>query len=302
MLHAHDFFGAACERYRIKLARDAGKSKPWTTDEAFLNYRFCNVFREDDTTTQWIRDVVTIPKFGKATVGGIIIARWFNRIETLEKLTAPPYDDCSWEENLLYSWSDPIVWAGEGWSDNTRKRLDNVKPLVTGAYIIKTPNGKNKLKGLIWCMEQVLPDAVELQKEFSEPGYTLEKACRVLETYPYLGPFMAYEIVTDLNYSVLKNAPDKMTWANPGPGCARGLGRVTVGNPDHFNRSSKADCTEMLNLMQQLLFLSGDRELWPGDWPEWDMRTVEHFLCEWDKHQRIHLGEGTPKQRYQGAN
>jgi len=301
MLNAPAFFETARERYSIKLRRDRGDAKPWSDDKAFQDYRFCNVFREDDTVTQWIRQRIGIPQWGKSTVGGIIVARWFNRIETLEKLLCPAGEETYWRENLLYSWSDIGVWANDGWSNRMRKRLANVKPLVTGAYIIKTPNGMNKLEGLIWSMEQVLPKAVELQEEFAQEGYTLQRATERLAEFPFLGPFMAYEVATDLNYSVLKNAPDKYTWANPGPGCTRGIGRVAMGNPDVFNRGNKGDVKTMLALMAELLDMANWSEHWHPEWPEWDMRTVEHWLCEFDKHQRIHLGEGRPKQTYNGV-
>jgi len=299
MLNLPQFFETARERYAIKLMRDQQFPKPWTEDPAFLGYRFCNVFREDDTTTQWIRRTITPAGYGEAYVGAIIIARWFNRIETLEKLLAPPQDSHYWQENLLYCWSQPGHWRD--WTDKMRKRLVDVKPLVTGAYIIKTPNGKNKLEGLLWCFENILPNNKQLTSIFREEGHTLEEATKLLTTFPFLGPFMAYEIVTDLNQTIMADAPDKYEWANPGPGCTRGIGRVAVGVPDFFSRGNKKDLAEMLQLMQEILLNSHDDDLWPAEWPEWDMRTVEHWLCEFDKHQRITLGEGTPKQLYKGA-
>ena len=29
-----------------------------------------------------------------------------------------------------------------------------------------------------------------------------------------------------------------------------------------------------------------------------DMRTIEHSLCEWDKYERVRLGQGTPRSKY----
>jgi hypothetical protein len=37
---------------------------------------------------------------------------------------------------------------------------------------------------------------------------------------------------------------------------------------------------------------------WPHEWPAWEMREVEHTLCEFDKYERARLGEGRPKQRF----
>ena len=31
-----------------------------------------------------------------------------------------------------------------------------------------------------------------------------------------------------------------------------------------------------------------------------DMRCIEHSLCEWDKYERVRLGQGTPRSKYNG--
>ena len=52
------FFAYARERYRIRLKRNAGESKPWTDDPILAQYSFTEVFREDDKTTRWLRENV----------------------------------------------------------------------------------------------------------------------------------------------------------------------------------------------------------------------------------------------------
>lgn len=292
------FFRYARERYNIMLRRDAGEPKPWTMDPILLNYRFCNVFREDDTTTKWIREHLTEPSYRDSLLGSLVIARWFNRVETLEKML--PADDCKtpyFIDNLLYNWGGS---AQPFWADRMRERLKDVKPLVTGAYMIKTPAGMNKLDGLLNCLEKILPDCYHLQSHI-EPETTLEGVCEVLQEYPYLGPFMAYEIVTDLRHSLLSEAPDIMKWANPGPGATRGLGRIWYYETHAFNRHNKRDYAWMQLAMQELLRASLIDRNWPHVWPKWEMRDVEHTLCEFDKHQRALNDEGRPKQRYNGG-
>jgi hypothetical protein len=29
-----------------------------------------------------------------------------------------------------------------------------------------------------------------------------------------------------------------------------------------------------------------------------DMRTIEHSLCEWDKYERVRLGQGRPRAKF----
>lgn len=308
-----NFFRYARERYRI-LLRQRGeltsrgnwtealsRSGCWTCDHILQQYRFCNVFREDDKTTIWIRDHVREPlRDDPSVLLAMVVARWFNRISTLEILL---------EAGLFQDW-------------NTRRAqelLKDVHPLVTAAYMVKTPAGASKLDGLLWCIDQfrLLCGPVFLGKDHGSipAGYefltwaqrggccTLQAATEMLTKSPYLGPFMAYEIVTDLRHtSLLDRAPDIMTWANPGPGATRGAGRILYDSATYLRRSRPDDVEEIMDLMQGLLTMSQDPEYWPAGWPSWEMREVEHTLCEFDKYERVRLGEGTPKQLYRGAN
>ncbi len=294
MIDDKGFFAYARERYHILNRREVCESPPWSRDPIFQQYRFCNVFREDDKTTQWIRSNIPPDGYGDSLVGAMIIARWFNRIETLEKMlppgtSAPPY----FLENLFFCWDDL-----DHWERLMRDRLTGLKPLVTGAYMIKTPAKMNKLDGLLQCLRIVLTDAKDLHRIFSMPGTTLQCSTDVLAGYPYLGPFMAYEVITDLRHSILSEAPDIMTWANPGPGAFRGAGRVFNFDAKYYSRGSKVDYEAVQQIMRELLYSSQLSEFWPDTWPSWEMRDVEHTLCEWDKYERARLGQGRPKQRY----
>lgn len=293
------FFAYARKRYQLMLDRTSGFPPPWTDDPILRDYRFCNVFREDDKTTKFIREHVPHKGYGLRYLGALVIARWFNRIETIERLlppdgTSPPY----FEQNLLFRW-DPQHDGLDAWESAVRERLAGVKPLVTGAYMIKTPAGMDKLSGLLWCLRQFLPHAIHLQVHIDEET-TLEGVWERLREFPYLGDFMAYEIVTDLRHTLMKTAPDINTWANPGPGCARGIDRLLGLPVGTLKRHQKVDREKMMGVMQNLLASSRNDKHWPARWPKWEMREVEHTLCEFDKYERALFGQGTPKQKYNG--
>jgi 5-hmdU DNA kinase-like protein len=44
------------EREAVRLKREAGASLPWSDDPVFQRERFCNVERESDAVTCWIRE------------------------------------------------------------------------------------------------------------------------------------------------------------------------------------------------------------------------------------------------------
>lgn len=277
MMQAEQFFAYARERYEIFLAKEAGKPKPWTSDPILLSHRFCNIFREDDKVTRWFAvNVRESLKDDLCIVFATVAFRFFNTIETGEALL---------KADLLTNWDE----------DRARSALSGLKPLITGAYMVKTPLRKPKLEGLIEIMNNVWEDRSQLMNDLLHTN-RLEVAHQRFMEYPWIGPFMAYEFVTDLRHTYLfQDADDIMTWANPGPGAMRGLNRIVNGD---VTQSVSKD--KMQKTMQELLSLSRGSNMWPAEWPKWEMREVEHTLCEFDKYSRAYTGEGTPKQRYQG--
>jgi len=137
---------------------------------------------------------------------------------------------------------------------------------------------------------------------------------------------MSYEVVTDLRHTaLLDRAPDIMTWANPGPGACRGLARVNgLVDKDaiekEFSRSNQRDRAIVIRGMRALLEASRSPSYWPQargraissdsevychslktaseQWPAWEMRDVEHTLCEFDKYERVRLGQGRPRRLF----
>ena len=52
--YLNELFHWVTERESIREKRKQKMPPPWTTDTVLAQYRFCNVFREFDTVTQWI--------------------------------------------------------------------------------------------------------------------------------------------------------------------------------------------------------------------------------------------------------
>lgn len=292
---AGDFFAFVRERYRIFLRRGEGQPWPWTEDPILRKYHFCNVFREDDKTTRWIRERITEELSGPALLGALLIARRINSIPSLEKLTA--------NTDLLHSWPGSLpLWAQE-----VRGLLKDQSPLTGRAYRVPTPNnrGLNKLEGLLWCFERDLPRTLKMQIELPRLN-TLRRTAKRLQDLNHIGKFVAYEIATDLRHSLLREAPDIMTWACVGPGAVRGIGQCYHGDADYYQVGTsrrpkpnpKYEAT-YLTMVRELLQMSQDPTHWPQEWPAWEMREVEHTLCEFDKYERARSSGGAVR-RYSG--
>jgi hypothetical protein len=158
--------------------------------------------------------------------------------------------------------------------------------------MIKSPTGKDKLRGICWAIDQIWPHRDKIFVQMCR--HSLQEAWRVLLPYPFLGPFMSYEIVTDLRHTrMLSAAPDIMHWANIGPGAKRGLA--------HIKLSGNSPWPLGLDYMKFLLSQATDERVWHY-YPDWqmEMRDIEHSLCEFSKYISACHGKRL-KRRYPGA-
>lgn len=296
-LDVEPFFAFARERHSIYLRRKAGVPRfDWTSDPILASHRFTNVYRELDKTTMWLRQHVRGPyKDDPRVLIAVVVFRWFNRIETGEAI-----------------FNQGRIGGGTAFTEfvktwDTTPMLDAVRaycgkgPYVTGAYIIKSPAGVDKLVGVMRCIQNFVDycggNPIAIAERLASRQRTQREVWEWVRKADHLGEFMAYEIVSDLRWTyLLRDAPDILTWTNPGPGAIRGLNRM-------MNRplTSRAQASLFLPEMLTLLTLSRDEKYWPQgdpDWPAWELREVEHTLCEFDKYERVRLEEGSMKARF----
>ena len=265
------------EREKIRVSKEISANlPPWTDDPILQEFKFCQVFREDDRTTRWFRTHIRDPlKDQDEVFMATVIFRWFNLIETGRTLL---------EHDLLENWDRKKAIA----------EIFKQPKWITGAYIIKTPNRMNKVTGVAECVSHMWRDRKHIVKEIKKEC-SLEKAWDIILKYPYMGPFMAYEVVTDLRWtSLLDKADDILTWANAGPGAMRGLNRLT-GRDLGFCKRSHDWNKEMNDLYQAV----DSRDLWfKHKGRPYEMREIEGGLCEFDKYSRIVKGEGRTRSIY----
>lgn len=316
-MRSEEFFKFARTRHDIYVNRTAGLPKPWTQDPILLEYKFTNIFRELDRTTVWFRDNIRNPlRLTPDVLFATIAFRWFNRISTGEAILR-------WGNETF---GDPLAFANRNrWAESLFvESLENyirqqcTDGWVTGAYLIKTPDGMDKLAGVIENIRNVSAheEFDETLKVFESGEFSMQGLTVALQEFDYLGPFMAYEVACDLRFTpFMEGAPDILTWANPGPGARRGIHRLMNlwDDPRLKRRSGKRagqrsrkqgelfKREEYVKIMQDLVGMSRDPIHWPPYWPKWEMREAEHTLCEFDKYERIRLGEGKTKQRFAGA-
>jgi len=261
------FIGAR-ESLRLKKERYPSRDS-WTTDQILATYRFCNVHREDDKVTRYIAATWREPLKNEPDLWfAMVIARLFNLPSTLAMLSPLPF-----KPELMRSQLHAL-----------RKH----QPIFNGAYIVST-NGKAMDKvdylvthvlGPLWAARKTLRPKI---------GDTLAEYHAKLMKFDGLGSFMAAQVVADLKYMPpLKFADDWWTWAASGPGSRRGLNRVCEHQLDEPWREPQW-LMMLTQLRAQVLPLLG---------VELHAQDLQNCLCEFDKYERVRLGEGRPKQLY----
>ena len=286
MTPIQQFFAYARERYSIRLKRNAGQAKPWTKDPLLLRYSFTEVFREDDRTTTWLRNYVREPlRNDPMVLPAVLIFRWFNRISTGEAIFTQRdmFDNATAFDRFMHSGETRDLKVA------IREHC-GLGPYITGAYTINTriPGEKlSKLDGVLRLIEIWFD-----RHDWRQPDTSSLQAFCTWCASPALGPFMTDQVATDLRWTyLLENAPDIMSWANPGPGCAAGLNRV-------FGRRAgqRVPIPQMVEEMRALLAFSQLDDYWPRDYPRWELHEVENCCCEFEKYQR-----GYSRRRYNGT-
>lgn len=280
------YFNFIKERHAIYIRRNRGDEYPWTEDPILCSYKFTNIFRELDTGTIHCRRAIREPYADdKELFFNIASYRLYNYIETQREI------------GYLRDYS-PVQMMQKMYA--RRERGDRI---FTGAHMITGTLGGDKIQQVFGlCIGELWKYRRELEPK---PDDTLESAFNRLNgSLPGYGPFISYEVISDLRWTrYLEDTDDIMTWANPGPGCMRGINRV-LGNPVYQKHDRNKDKSnyptrgEYIKIMQYLLRASNNMTYLPSWVPALEMRDIEHSLCEFDKYMRAKTGQGRPRSRY----
>lgn len=264
------------ERHFVYLERAAGRPKPWTADPILQQYKFVNVFRKLDRTTDWlIKNFLTPHLNGNMHELAFNIAwfRMFNR----------------WETGELLGWQ--TYWD----PDEILKKLRSAEfPVFTGAYIIHSEFGIPKDESIVEVCNDLFMLIHKATIYANDSTISAEHTSKMLQKVRHVGPFMAYQMVLDMMYTpLLCNAKDKETWTCTGPGALRGLKRLDPST------TMKDSLQRMLDLQNR----SGEklRDMGATHVPPLNVHDIEFCLCELDKYCRVKFGEGRPRSKYPGV-
>lgn len=262
------------ERDAIRLKKEAGEPKPWTSDEVLQSFRFCNVRRMDDKVSVWLLKNWFAPNFNhKNMLPAIALARFVNKPESLEQIGFPKKWDPERIKRILRAYKE---------DGNT---------LFSAAYMVAAGKGKDKIESVVdhYC-QPLVDDPPELDLT------NMENCWKAIVQYNGFGSFMAGQVVADLRWAVKGTWDDRNDWAPIGPGSSRGLNRLC--NRDiNTPWSQKQFFTNLKELRRR-----AEAKLSKEITNRLEMHDWQNCLCETDKFNRVLNGEGHPKQVYPGAS
>lgn len=263
----------AAERQEIFFRRRAGVPCPWTSDPILREYKFTNAYRASDRVSQFL--IANVIYEGDQSPEEVffrtILFKLFNKIETWRLLT-----------NEL----GPVrydTYLFEAYDRVLTEAIERGTPIYSAAYIM--PSGSRELgttrkhRTHLRLLERMMDERLPLRIAESS---TMSEAFRLLRSYPMIGDFLAYQYVTDLNYSTLTNFSE-MEFVVPGPGARSGLRKCFVSTDEW----SESDLIKMVTDRQELEFERlglAFRSLWGRPL---QLIDCQNLFCEVDKYARV---------------
>jgi hypothetical protein len=222
--------------------RLSGAFRPWTDDPILQAFKFCNVYRAADRVSQYLIAEVA---YGK---------------------DAGDFADRAFQIVAFRTFSNISTWEG------VRSRLGRaprLNDLASGAFEralgeIKAHNGGLYTGAFILCANKAFgfdekhQNHVALFKRMFLEGHldraiaganSLEQVVQALQSFPLMGPFMAYQTAIDLNYSELINFSEN-DYTQAGPGALRGVRKAFLDLGDY----SAADVIQWMREQQDTEF------------------------------------------------
>ena len=302
------FFRMIYDRQMIWKRRFIDKAPaPWTTNEVFAKYKFCNLYREHDRSSQWeIRNIIMDDSLDdKNLIWKILVYRTFNNPETF----ARAFD----------KWPNGIPDYDSYSQDEFAAHIEEIRSLglnpFTSAYSITGNIVAGETIDDMFC-KTVVPtihrniDLVMtlLTNEVLDP----EQLVSFLMTLPGASSFIAHEYYQDFTYiSIYTDRTimrfDQNDYTNLGPGSSQGVRLIFP----KLKGSAQISCYEYLqDLAEEKLEEIGleNGELMP--YVAWNkelrkyevinecnlsLNQIEGALCEFSKYIRILRNTGRPR-------
>ena len=202
----------AAERQNVFIRRFLKENPPWTEDPIIKQFKFTNAYRVADRVSQYlIRNVIYK---GDQSIEElffrIILFKIFNRISTWQILE-DKLKEITYKSFTIKAY-DRIL------SDAFKSGYK----IYSAAYIMPSGGrngGKRKHRMHLELLNFMMSDRAPAKLSECK---SMGKAFDILRSYPTIGDFLAFQYVTDINYSICTEFSE-MEFVVPGPGAKDGI-------------------------------------------------------------------------------
>lgn len=279
------------ERESIRLKKERNEPRPWTTDPILSKFKFTNVLREHDFTSQAFlkiynenKNASKWQKFRTAAVYRYFgTATFANAIGFLN----------DWDPDELYQKADTLVKRGE--------------KIFTSAYVV-TNGGISAPKHEVVINYYLRPllGSPTMAAMITNGEHSFQTLAEKMYTYAGFGGqgFMTKEVLSDYALQT-RSFDDAYSWTPIGPGALRGLAwifpeyRVSTGGGKIESSAPKKGqaVSRLVQIGNDLNPLLEDHV--PKFGQGLDLHGIQFALCEFDKYCRTKYIGGKPKVIYQ---
>jgi len=285
----------AAERQSIFFRKIDSPHIPCTQDPILAEYKFTNTYRASDRVSQFLIKHVIYEgdQSPQEIFFRILLFKLFNKIETWKLLTKALGTICY--SGYSFDKYDKIL----------TRAMENGVRIYSAAYIM--PSGSKlfgtarKHRAHLRLLERMMKD--ELAHQVVE-AHSMKEAFILLRSYPMIGDFLAYQYITDINYSTLTDFSE-MEFVMPGPGALRGIQKCFSS----LGGLNEIDIIKMVTECQQQEFERLGLEFQDLWGRPLQLIDCQNLFCEVDKYSRVKHPEitvtkkqGRIKQKYRATS
>jgi len=284
----------AAERQAIFFKRLYGANEPHlTSDPVLQTFKFTNAYRASDRVSQFLIKQVIYDRAENQDPANqffrVMLFKIFNKVETWTRLERA-FGQVSLSSYDYDSFDEVLTQAMEGG-----------ERVYSAAYIM--PSAGSALGGRYKHQSHLRLIEYMLAEQFPERlarARSMADAFEIMLSAPSIGPFLAYQYITDINYGSLTNFSE-MEFVKAGPGALDGISKCFVDG-------------DQLDPTAVITYMAENQEIW-FDFFEIDFQSLfgrplqlidcQNLFCEISKYARAAhpeiegvAGRTRIKQRY----
>ena len=261
----------AAERQRIFHRRVRGEPAPWTDDPVLSTHRFTNAYRAADRVSQYLIRHVAYEgdQAVEEVVFRVLLFKFFNKVSTWERLRA------------AFGMPSARSFSVDEYDAVLTRAFARGDRLYSAAYIMPSaaPGVRRKHLTHLQLLRMMLDDRLPQRLASCT---SMRAGYEALLSYRGIGPFLAYQLITDLNYTSVLNFSE-MEFVMAGPGARSGIRKCFADFGDY----DEADLIRFVADRQEHEFATRGivfQDLWGRPL---QLIDCQNLFCEVDKYARV---------------